>query len=171
MVYLIAGIIFTILLTVLNNERLKYLFDLFDFEIYEEESKNDDGIDINHKRTEKNFYNINYGILIISGLNAIVNILFEWVFVDIANKYWWEKKNKKNLAIIKNEKSKEMVKPYNINNEVPIRNYINLYYYERRNKIKGDDNKDDNDEVQNFDDFNEELIELEDIAPKEKLIQ
>ena len=171
MVYLITGIIFTILLTVLNNERLKYIFDLFDFEIYEEESKNDDGIDINHKRIEKNFYNINYGILIISALNAIVNILFEWVFVDIANKYWWEKKNKKNLNRIKNEKSKEMVRPYNINNEVPIRNYINLYYYERRNKIKDSDYKDDIYETQFMDDYDGDGIELEDMTPNGKLIQ
>ena len=166
-----TGIIFTILLTVSNNERLKYIFDLFDFQIYEEESKNDDVIDLNNKRIEKNFYNINYGILVISALNAIVNILFEWVFVDIANKYWWEKKNKKNSARIKNEKSKENVRPYNINNEVPIRNYINLYYYERRNKIKAIDNKDDIDETQFFDDGNGDIIELEDMNPNEKLIQ
>ena len=166
MVYLITGIIFTILLTVLNNERLKYIFDLFDFEIYEEESRNDDDIDVNHKRIEKNFYNINYGILIISSLNAIVNIIFEWIFVDIANKYWWEKKNKKNLAKINDEKNKEIVRPYNIENEIPIRNYINLYYYERRNKIKDNNKKDKS----IFEDYDGDEIELDDLAPNSNLI-
>ena len=171
MVYLFTGIIFTILLTVLNNERLKYIFDLFDFEIYEEESKNDDGIDINHKRIEKNFYRINYFILVISALNAIVNILFEWVFVDIANKYWWEKKNKKNIAKIKNEKSKESVKPYDLNNEVPIRNYISLYYYERRNKIKDEEKIDENNDMQYMEDYDDGGIELDDLTLNENLIK
>ena len=168
MIYLVAGILFTILLTVLNNERLKYIFDLFDFEIYEEESKNNDIVDINNKRIEKNFYSINYLILVISALNAIINVLFEWVFVDIANKYWWEKKNKKIISRIKNEKNKENVRPYNINNEVPIRNYINLYYYERRNIIKDDyDDKYNNKYMDDFDDG----IELEEMTPEGKLIQ
>ena len=166
MVYLITGIVFTIMLTVLNNERLKFIFDLFDFEIYEEESRNDDEIDINHKRTEKNFYNINYGILIISTLNAIINIMFEWIFVDIANKYWWERKNKKNLAKINDEKNKEIVRPYNIDNEIPIRNYINLYYYERRNKIKDNNKKDKS----IFEDYDGDEIELDDLAPNSNLI-
>ena len=165
MMYLFTLIIFTILLTVINNERLKYLFDLFDFEIYGQESKNDDNVD-NHKRIEKNFYNINYIILIISGLNAIVNILFEWVFVDIANKHWWEKKNKKNLARIKNIETKEMTRPYDIINEIPIRNYINLYHYERRNKIKDEEN------IEIYEkDYEEGDIELDDMTPNGKLIK
>ena len=144
---------------------------MFDFEIYEEESKNDDGIDINHKRIEKNFYRINYFILVISALNAIVNILFEWVFVDIANKYWWEKKNKKNIAKIKNEKSKESVKPYDLNNEVPIRNYISLYYYERRNKIKDEEKIDENNDMQYMEDYDDGGIELDDLTLNENLIK
>ena len=171
MVYLFTGIVFTILLTVLNNERLRYMFDLFDFELYEEESKNDDVTDINHKRIEKNYYRINYYLLVISALNAIVNILFEWVFVDIANKKWWERKNKKNLAKIKNEKIKEMVKPYEINSEIPIRNYINLYYYERRNKIKDEEQEDENNEMQYFEDNDEGGIELEDLNLYSNLIK
>ena len=165
-VYLFTLIIFTILLTVMNNERLKYLFDLFDFEIYGQESKNDDNIDINHKRIEKNFYNINYIILIISCLNAVVNILFEWVFVDIANKYWWEKKNKKNLLRIKNIEIKEKTRPYDIINEIPIKNYINLYHYERRNKIKNEEN------IEIYEkEYDEGEIELDDMTPSGKLIK
>ena len=173
MIYLVTGIVFTILLTVLNNERLKYIFDLFDFQIYDEESKNNDDIDTNNKRIEKNFYNINYLILVISALNAIVNILFEWVFVEIANNYWWEKKNKKILAKIKNEKSKGKVSPYNIHSEIPIRNYISLYYYERRNKMKGNNKNNDLDEGHYMDDYEgDELeFELEEITPNDKLIQ
>ena len=176
MVYLFTGIVFTILLTVYNNTRLKYFFDLFDFEIYEEESKNNDAIDANHKRIDKNYYRINYYLLIISALNAIVNILFEWVFVDIANKNWWKRKNEKNLAKIKNEKLKEMTKPYDydINNEIPIRKYINLYYYERRNKmnkIKEEENDDDNNEIQYIEDNDEGGIELEELALNTNLIK
>ena len=171
MIYLFTGIIFTIILAVLNNERLNYIFDLFDFEIYGQESKNNDDIYPNKKSIENNYYSIKYYILVISGLNAIVNILFEWVFIDIANKYWWEKKNKKNLTKIKNEKDKEMIRPYNINNEVPIRNYISLYYYERRNKNKDNEDKDDNYEVQYMEDYDEGGIELEDMTPNGKLIK
>ena len=158
--YLFTGIIFTILLTVMNNERLIYFFDLFDFEIYKEESKNDD-IDINNKRIEKDFYAINYWILVISCLNAIVNILFEWVFVDIANKYWWDRKNKKVIEKIKREKNKEMTRPYDLKNEVPIRNYISLYYYKRRNMMK----KEENNKEDIYDENNVDGIELEDINP------
>ena len=64
-----------------------------------------------------------------------------------------------------------MVRPYNINNEVPIRNYINLYYYERRNKIKDSDYKDDIYETQFMDDYDGDGIELEDMTPNGKLIQ
>ena len=159
MLYLAAGIIFTIFLTVMNNERLKYIFDLFDFEIYEEESKNNDNIIINNKRIEKDFYSINYGILVISVFNAIANILFEWVFVDIANKHWWEKKNKKTSEKIKSEKNKEMVRPLQIENEVPIRNYISLYYFERRKMME----KEENNKDELYDDNNLDGIELEDI--------
>ena len=64
-----------------------------------------------------------------------------------------------------------MIRPYNINNEVPIRNYISLYYYERRNKNKDNEDKDDNYEVQYMEDYDEGGIELEDMTPNGKLIK
>ena len=168
MIYLSAGIIFTIYLTIFSKEKIKYSFDLFDFEIYEEESKNEEII--NKKRIGKNYYMINYYLLIISLFNAIINILFEWVFVEIAKKYWWERKIKKCKEKIQIEKSKEMIKPYNINLEVPIRKYLNLYYYERRNKIKKDEDN-INGDIHFGDDIEDDAIELDDLSPTGKLIQ
>ena len=165
MIYLSTGIIFTIYLTIFCNERIKYAFDLFDFQIYGEESKTEEII--NNKRRSKNYYMINYYLLIISLFNAIINILFEWVFVEIANKYWRERKIQKIKEKIQFEKSKELIKPYNINMEIPIRKYITLYYYERRNKIKINEEKEDNHFV---DDIEDDTIELEDMSPSGKLI-
>ena len=166
MLYLATGIIFTIYITIFCNERIKFAFDLFDFEIYEDESKDNEIIDENNKRTGMHYYMINYYLLIISIINAIVNVLFEWVFVEIANKYWWDRKTRKYKEKIKNEKNKEMVKPYKIDTEVPIRKYINLYYYERRNKIKNNEGNESEDLY--FADYNEDNgIELEDMTNNE----
>ena len=170
MCYLATGIIFTIYLTIFCNERIKFAFDLFDFEIYEEETENDKEYEKSKKRTGNNYYMINYYLLVISIINAIVIVLFEWVFVEYAKEYWWEKKSKKTKEKIKNEKNKEMVKPYKIETEVPIRKYINLYYHERRNKIKND-NGDENDDMYFADNNEDDAIELEDMTPNGKLIQ
>ena len=168
MLYLATGIIFTVYITIIDNERLKYAFDLFDFEIYEEESKNNEIIDKNHKRSGKNYYMITYYLLIISIINAIVTVLFEWVFVEIAKDYWWNKKGKKYKEKIKKEKSKEIIKSFNnIEGEVPIRHYINLYYHERRKKIK---NEEDNIDINIKDDNEDDAIELEDMTPNGKAI-
>ena len=168
MLYLSTGILFTVYLTLFCNERIKYSFDLFDFEIYEEESKNNEEIGENKKRVEKHYQMINYFLIIISIINAIVNLLFEWVFVEIANKFWWERKNKKYKELIKNERKKGTERPYNIKNEVSIRNYINLYYHERRNKLKI------NEDLMNenfIDDNEDDAIELEDMTPNGKVIK
>ena len=109
-------------------------------------------------------------MLIISIINAIVNILFEWVFVEYAKEYWWEKKSKKTKEKIRNEKNREMIRPYQIETEVPIRKYINLYYHERRNKIKN--NKGDEDDDMYFADCDEDdAIELEDMTQNGNVIQ
>ena len=109
---------------------------------------------------------INYYLLIISIINAIINVLFEWVFVEIANKFWWKRKMQKYKEKIKNEKNKEIVK-YNIDTEIPIRKYINLYYYERRNKKMNEEEKD----LYFIDDNEDEGIELEDMSPNGNVIR
>jgi cation-transporting ATPase 13A3/4/5 len=163
MLYLAAGIIFTIYITIFNNERIKYAFDLFDFEIYEEESKNNEEIDKkNNKRVDKQYYMINYYLLVISTINAIVNLLFEWVFVEYVNNIWWEKKNKECKELIKIEKKKGIEMPYNINNEIAIREYINIYYHERRNKMK--DKIKENGDLYFIED-EDDVIELDDMTP------
>ena len=170
MLYLSAGIIFTIYITIFCNERILFVFDLFDFELYGEESKNDELYENSEKRSGSNYYMINYYLLIISFINAFILILFEWVFVEYAKEYWWEKKSKKIKEKIKNEKNKEMVRPYKIETEVPIRKYINLYYHERRNKIKN--NTGDEDDDMYFADCDEDdAIELEDMTPNGNVIQ
>ena len=73
--------------------------------------------------------------------------------------------------MIKNEKSKESVKPYDLNNEVPIRNYISLYYYERRNKIKDEEKIDENNDIQYMEDYDDGGIELDDLTLNENLIK
>ena len=173
MLYLATGIIFTIYITIFDNERLKYAFDLFDFEMYEEESKNNDEIiDKNHKRGGKHYYMIKYYLLIISFINMIVTVLFEWVIVGIAKNYWWKKKSQKYKEKIKNEKSEGLTKSsYNIDKEVPIQKYISLYYHERRNKIRNDDKDDNNADMNFIDDNEDDIIELEDMTPNGIVVQ
>ena len=167
MLYLSTGIIFTIYITIFRNERIYYAFDLFDFEIYGYESENNQIFDKNKKKRRGiNYYMINYYLLIISIINAIINVLFEWVFVEIANKFWWKRKMQKYKDKIKNEKNKEIVK-YNIDTEIPIRKYINLYYYERRNKKMNEEEKD----LYFIDDNEDEGIELEDMSPNGNVIR
>jgi hypothetical protein len=167
MLYLSTGIIFTIYITIFRNERIYYAFDLFDFEIYGYESENNQIFDKNKKKRRGiNYYMINYYLLIISIINAIINVLFEWVFVEIANKFWWKRKMQKYKEKIKNEKNKEIVK-YNIDTEIPIRKYINLYYYERRNKKMNEEEKD----LYFIDDNEDEGIELEDMTPNGNVIR
>ena len=169
MLYLSTGIIFTIYITILCNERMSYVFDLFDFKKYEEESENNE-IDINNeKRRGKKYYLINYYLLIISIINAIINVLFEWVFVEIANKFWWKKKINKYKERIINEKNKEMIKTYNVDKEIPIRKYINLYYHERRNKKKNEE--EENEDMYFVDDNEDDGIELEDLSPNGDIIK
>ena len=90
---------------------------------------------------------------------------------EALNQYVTNPINSQYISLALNEKYKEMIRTYNINNEGHIRNYIILYYYERRNKNKDNEDKDDNYEVQYMEDYDEGGIELEDMTPNGKLIK
>ena len=158
LLYLISGILFTIYLTLFYHERINFAFDLFDFMTYGQEKKSD--------KIPDKYHMINYYLVIISIINAIVNILFEWFFVEIANDCWWEKQY--NMYKKSVEKEKIAIKDnyiFNLKEEIPISNYIKLYYSERRKKLQIKNNN-----TNLIDDYDEDGIELEDMTPSGKII-
>ena len=81
--------------------------------------------------------NMKYYILIIAGVNTIVNIVFEWVIMRFIN-YCYEsieiKKFKKEIELEKAMKQKNADDPEI--KDVQIYKYQRVYYYERRKQLK-----------------------------------
>jgi len=84
--------------------------------------------------------NMKYYILLIIGVNMVVNIFVEWVIMRIINNCYENKLIKDYKKEVENEKLIEAQNKNNdeyINNkEVPIFKYQRIYYYERRLKIE-----------------------------------
>ena len=95
----------------------------------EEDNNEDDGIIPGGK-------NMKYYILIIAGVNTVVNIIFEWVFMRLIN-YCYENRQIRNFKKeIANEK---MLKQNSQDNaeikDVKIYKYQRVYYYDRRKRM------------------------------------
>ena len=80
--------------------------------------------------------NMKYYILIIAGVNTVVNIIFEWVFMRLIN-YCYENRQIKSYK--KEIEAAKMLKQNNPDNteikDVKIYKYQRVYYYDRRKRM------------------------------------
>ena len=94
-----------------------------------EDDDEDDGIIPGGKKMK-------YYILIIAGVNTVVNIVFEWVFMRLIN-YCYENRQIRNYKKeIENEKMLKQNNPDNTEiKDVKIYKYQRVYYYDRRKRM------------------------------------
>ena len=126
--YLIGVYFYIIWITIYCDEWSKKLFSLYDLEfrgIFED--GNDDII--------PGGKNMKYYILIMGGVNTIINFIFEWVVMRLINNWYENNEIKKYKKEIDDEK---IIKQNDINNiknkDVKIYKYQRVYYYDRRKK-------------------------------------
>ena len=78
-----------------------------------------------------------YYILIMAGVNTVVNIVFEWVIMRLINNCYENMQIKKYKKEIENEKMlKESNKDEEEIKDVEIYKYQRVYYYDRRKRMK-----------------------------------
>ena len=117
LLYLILAIGYSIWITLFCDDISKEIFLLFDFENDPEEE---------YERTDR--YKIKYLIVLIIGLNSVISISFEWIFIRIlAN--WWERRNIRKYI----EEIEEKRKNDELETEIEIFKYQRVFYYNRRN--------------------------------------
>ena len=108
----------------------------------EEEENNETEEEVNEEDNEDDDIipggkNMKYYILIMAGVNTVVNIIFEWFIMRLIN-YCYEnmqiKKFKKEIELEKAMKQKNADDPEI--KDVQIYKYQRVYYYERRKQLK-----------------------------------
>jgi hypothetical protein len=162
MIYLALIYFYSIWITINCDDWSMKLFGLYDLkyrgeEEEEEEEEGGDGGDGAGEEDEEEEYddiipggkNMKYYVLLICGINMVVNIFFEWFIMKYVNKLY----AKKVIRDYKKEVEKEKLidaqqkadnKEYEPNNkEVQIFKYQRIYFYDRRkrNKKKNQENK------------------------------
>ena len=165
MIYLAGAYFYSIWITIHCDSWSKKLFDLYDLEqrgdVEEEEEEEggnneepeNENEDENAEEEENNETeeeednedddiipggkNMKYYILIMAGVNTVVNIIFEWFIMRLIN-YCYEnmqiKKFKKEIESEKAMKQKNADDPEI--KDVQIYKYQRVYYYERRKQLK-----------------------------------
>ena len=165
MIYLAGAYFYSIWITIHCDSWSKKLFDLYDLEqrgdVEEEEEEEggnneepeNENEDENAEEEENNETeeeednedddiipggkNMKYYILIMAGVNTVVNIIFEWFIMRLIN-YCYEnmqiKKFKKEIELEKAMKQKNADDPEI--KDVQIYKYQRVYYYERRKQLK-----------------------------------
>ena len=164
MIYLAGAYFYSIWITIHCDSWSKKLFDLYDLEqrgdVEEEEEEEggnneepeNENEDENAEEEENNETeeeednedddiipggkNMKYYILIMAGVNTVVNIIFEWFIMRLIN-YCYEnmqiKKFKKEIELEKAMKQKNADDPEI--KDVQIYKYQRVYYYERRKQL------------------------------------
>ena len=167
MIYLAGAYFYSIWITIHCDSWSKKLFDLYDLEqrgdVEEEEEEGgnneepeneneDENAEEENNETEEEEVNkednedddiipggknMKYYILIMAGVNTVVNIIFEWFIMRLIN-YCYEnmqiKKFKKEIELEKAMKQKNADDPEI--KDVQIYKYQRVYYYERRKQLK-----------------------------------
>ena len=159
MIYLALIYFYSIWITINCDDWSMKLFGLYDLKYRgeEEEEEEEGGGDGAGEEDEEEEYddiipggkNMKYYVLLICGINMVVNIFFEWFIMKYVNKLY----AKKVIRDYKKEVEKEKLidtqqkadnKEYEPNNkEVQIFKYQRIYFYDRRkrNKKKNQENK------------------------------
>ena len=123
--YLVLSIGYSIWITLFCDSISKDLFLLFDFENDPEEDY-----------ARKDSYKIKYLLILIIGLNCVVSIVFEWVFIRILSD-WWERKNIRKYMKEIEEKSNND----ELESDIAIFKYQRVYYHKRRYGVMKNRNK------------------------------
>ena len=165
MIYLAGIYFYSIWITINCDSWSKDLFDLYDLEkrgeVDDEEEEEEGGEDENNEEEEgggtdeeedentdfsdEEVYddiieggkNMKYYILIMAGVNTVVNIVFEWVFMRLINNCYESKQIRNYKKEINNEIILKHNKVDNSNvKDVQIYKYQRVYYYDRRKQMK-----------------------------------
>ena len=138
MIYLAGAYFYSIWITINCDNWSKNLFDLYDLENY----GNTEYIDEYEENIIPGGKNIKYFILLIAGINTIVNIVIEWVVMQLVNECYEKNQIKQYKKEIENNKlSKQKRNKYDEIKDVEIYKYHRVYYDDRR-KIRKDIKRD-----------------------------
>ena len=151
MIYLVLVYFYSIWITINCDDWSANLFKIYDLKyrgVDDEDDEDYEGIIPGGK-------NIKYYILLIIGINMIVNIFFEWFVMKFVNRLYAKKVIRDYKREVENEKlieaqQKAENKEFEPNNqEVEIFKYQRIYFYDRRkrNKKKLNENKNDDDAI------------------------
>ena len=151
MIYLVLVYFYSIWITINCDDWSANLFKIYDLKyrgVDDEDDEDYEGIIPGGK-------NIKYYVLLIIGINMIVNIFFEWFVMKFVNRLYAKKVIRDYKREVENEKlieaqQKAENKEFEPNNqEVEIFKYQRIYFYDRRkrNKKKLKENKNDDDAI------------------------
>ena len=151
MIYLVLVYFYSIWITINCDNWSANLFKIYDLKyrgVDDEDDEDYEGIIPGGK-------NIKYYVLLIIGINMIVNIFFEWFVMKFVNRLYAKKVIRDYKREVENEKlieaqQKAENKEFEPNNqEVEIFKYQRIYFYDRRkrNKKKLKENKNDDDAI------------------------
>ena len=151
MIYLVLVYFYSIWITINCDDWSANLFKIYDLKyrgVDDEDDEDYEGIIPGGK-------NIKYYVLLIIGINMIVNIFFEWFVMKFVNRLYAKKVIRDYKREVENEKlieaqQKAENKEFEPNNqEVEIFKYQRIYFYDRRkrNKKKLNENKNDDDAI------------------------
>ena len=164
MIYLAGAYFYSIWITINCDSWSKDLFDLYDLELrgdVEEEEEEEEGENENDEEEEEvggldeeeekdtDFEsdeegddiieggdNMKYYILIMAGVNTVVNIIFEWIFMRLINNCYENRQIKNYKKEIDNELILKQNKVQSTDiKDVQIYKYQRVYYYDRRRNM------------------------------------
>ena len=164
MIYLAGAYFYSIWITINCDSWSKDLFDLYDLELrgdVEEEEEEEEGENENDEEEEEvggldeeeekdtDFEsdeegddiieggdNMKYYILIMAGVNTIINIIFEWIFMRLINNCYENRQIKNYKKEIDNELILKQNKVQSTDiKDVEIYKYQRVYYYDRRRNM------------------------------------
>ena len=134
MIYLAGAYFYAIWITINCDSWSKKLFKLYDLEKREDIEGEEDEILPGGK-------NMKYYVLIIAGVNTVVNIIFEWFVMKLINYCYENREIRRYKQEIEEEKLRKQNREFRPDiKDVAIYKYQRVYYHDRRNRI-ADSNK------------------------------
>ena len=128
MIYLAGAYFYAIWITINCDNWSKKLFKLYDLEKRGDVEDGEDEILPGGK-------NMKYYVLIIAGVNTVVNIIFEWFVMKLINYCYENREIKRYKEQIEEERLRKINKEFNPEiKDVPIYKYQRVYYHDRRHR-------------------------------------